>query len=292
MPESLRPKPEKWVRDELSTATTPNREINDLWKAKALELFESIAQRHATRRGQQPGFRFQLGITLRMLQANQGKVLDVGCGSGSVTAALHTRGFSVVGIDFSPAMINQACHLIPPDGAVQFCQADAEYLPFPDGSFDYVTCVGVLEFLHDFRPPLAEISRVLRPGGLAVLSVPNRISPYYLAYRSATSVNRAIKRFSAVRRSAGHNVKMRYAFQSHWNSCIPWRFRKLLRGEGLEQQEASYCNFCLFPLDRIWPAANDWLVTVLEPFRRVPLLSWTASQYIVSVRKCITFRQK
>jgi ubiquinone/menaquinone biosynthesis C-methylase UbiE len=262
------------------------REVNDLWKHKALELFESLAQRHATERAQRPGFRWQLEITFRMLEANQGKVLDVGCASGVVTDALRNRGLSVVGIDFSPGMINQARHRIPCDNAVQFCRADAEYLPFPDGSFDYVICLGVLEFLYDFRQLIAEIARVLRPRGLAVFSIPNRISPYHLAYRSATSLCHAIKPVSRMWRSSDQNVKARYAFQSHWNSCIPWWFRKLLSNEGLEPQQDSYSSFFVFPLDRIWPAANDWLVTALEYFRQVPLLSWTASQYMVSVRKC------
>jgi SAM-dependent methyltransferase len=89
-------------------------------------------------------------------------VLDVATGPGYVAAAAAQRGASVLGVDFSAAMVAEARRRYP---AVTFQEGDAEELPFPDDSFDAV----VMNFglLHLGRPEqaLAEAHRVLRAGG-------------------------------------------------------------------------------------------------------------------------------
>lgn len=90
------------------------------------------------------------------------RLLDVATGPGYVAAAAAQRGASVVGVDFSAAMVAEARRRYP---AVDFQEGDAEALPFPDGSFDAM----VMNFglLHLGRPEraLGEAHRVLRPGG-------------------------------------------------------------------------------------------------------------------------------
>ncbi len=87
------------------------------------------------------------------------RLLDVATGPGYVAAAASQRGASVVGVDFSAAMVAEASRHYP---TVQFCEGDAVALPFPDGSFDAV----VMNFglLHLERPEQAFIAahRVLR----------------------------------------------------------------------------------------------------------------------------------
>ena len=58
---------------------------------------------------------------------------------------------------------------------------DIERLEFADDAFDAVICMGVLEYLPAYGRALSEICRVLRDPGIAVLSIPNRVSPYHLA---------------------------------------------------------------------------------------------------------------
>jgi ubiquinone/menaquinone biosynthesis C-methylase UbiE len=90
------------------------------------------------------------------------EVLDVCCGTGVVTAAAARRGAQAVGLDFSPAMLNEAQRAHP---QLQFDEGDAEALPYADQSFDAV--VSNFGVHHVPRPDkaIAEAFRVLRPGG-------------------------------------------------------------------------------------------------------------------------------
>jgi ubiquinone/menaquinone biosynthesis C-methylase UbiE len=93
------------------------------------------------------------------------RALDVGCGTGHHLEMLAARGFEVAGIDGSAEMLAEA-HRVYPFAELQ--QANVDRLPFPDRSFDLVICIEVLRYLPSVEPCLAEMARVLRPGGLCV----------------------------------------------------------------------------------------------------------------------------
>jgi SAM-dependent methyltransferase len=102
-------------------------------------------------------------------------LLDVACGPGIITAALKGSGVTVVGADLSTEMLRVARQLNPD---ARFEQADAEALPFPDESFDAVSCnFGMLHF-GDPPSAIGEAARVLRRGGgryaYAVWDTPER----------------------------------------------------------------------------------------------------------------------
>lgn len=101
----------------------------------------------------------------------QGKrILDAGCGSGPLAAELVARGADVTGFDGSPAMIDLARRRL--GGTVPLTVHDlAEPLPYEDESYDVVVASLVLHYLEDWDGPLAELRRVLRPGGRLVASV-------------------------------------------------------------------------------------------------------------------------
>lgn len=98
------------------------------------------------------------------------RILDAGCGSGPLTAALRTQGAAVTGIDGSPAMIALARARLGDDVPLHVGDL-AEPLPFADGAFDDVIASLVLHYLEDWDAPLAELRRVLRPGGRLIVSV-------------------------------------------------------------------------------------------------------------------------
>ncbi len=98
------------------------------------------------------------------------RVLDAGCGSGPLSAALVARGASVSGFDSSPAMIGLARQRLGPDGDLRVADLAAP-LPYRDAEFDDVVASLVLHYLRDWTGALAELRRVLKPGGRLILSI-------------------------------------------------------------------------------------------------------------------------
>jgi ubiquinone/menaquinone biosynthesis C-methylase UbiE len=103
------------------------------------------------------------------LSAESGpKVLNAGAGQGSFSRVLEESGFDVVSTDVSPA----ACDVLARRVRGTVVRADVTALPFADESFDAVVLGEVMEHVADDVPALEEARRVLRPGGVAALSVP------------------------------------------------------------------------------------------------------------------------
>lgn len=92
------------------------------------------------------------------------RILDAGCGSGPLSAALRDRGAVVTGIDASAGMLALARRRLGDDLALHVVDL-SDRLPFDDGAFDDVVASLVLHYLEDWGPTLAELRRVLRPGG-------------------------------------------------------------------------------------------------------------------------------
>ncbi|MER5758111.1 class I SAM-dependent methyltransferase [Streptomyces sp. NPDC002082] len=105
------------------------------------------------------------------------RILDAGCGSGPLTAALRDRGALVTGLDSSAGMLALARRRLGEDAALH--EADLrDPLPFADGAFDDVVASLVLHYLEDWGPTLAEVRRVLRPGGRLIASVDHPFVAY------------------------------------------------------------------------------------------------------------------
>lgn len=110
------------------------------------------------------------------------RVLDVACGTGVVTRLAAERvgaAGSVTGLDVNPGMLAVAASATPPDMAVDWQEASAESMPFPDGSFDVVLCQIGLQFVPGKLAALREMRRVLDTGGRAVVSVPGPKPPLF-----------------------------------------------------------------------------------------------------------------
>ena len=135
------------------------------FRAERLERLAAIEEEHFW-------FGPRLALVERLLDrhgpAPGALVLDVGCGTGSLLDPLRRRGYRPLGLDVRPEGLASVRARDPDAWLVQ---AEADHLPLRDGSVDAVVALDVLEHVDD-RAVLAEVARVLRPGGLLVVSVP------------------------------------------------------------------------------------------------------------------------
>ncbi|UCM86659.1 bifunctional 2-polyprenyl-6-hydroxyphenol methylase/3-demethylubiquinol 3-O-methyltransferase UbiG [Streptomyces marincola] len=102
-------------------------------------------------------------------------VLDIGCGGGLLAEEFARAGCRVTGIDPSAASLETAtAHAAASGLRIDYRQAVAERLPFPDSSFDLVYCCDTLEHVTDTDQAIREVARVLRPGGYYLYDTINR----------------------------------------------------------------------------------------------------------------------
>ncbi|MEQ9454528.1 MAG: class I SAM-dependent methyltransferase [Phycisphaeraceae bacterium] len=132
-----------------------------------------------------------------------GRVLEVSCGEGEILVALKADGYGVVATNYTAYELGDAA--IERHDGVDLLAG----LPFEDGVFDAVVLSDVIEHLSDHPRALSEISRVLRPGGVAVILTPN-------TNRISSRVHYLFSGFQKVKRSfPGFDVPAEEAFAFH-----------------------------------------------------------------------------
>lgn len=95
-------------------------------------------------------------------------VLDVGCGTGYTIKVLSSMGYNCIGVDAAEDMLSIARRENPD---IRFESADATALPFEDNSFDMVISIEVLRYIQNREKSVEEIYRVLKPGGVCIVTV-------------------------------------------------------------------------------------------------------------------------
>jgi len=149
-------------------------------------------------------------------QERLGRVLDVGCGTGGLLDELTPLSDQMCGLDLSKAALRFSLLR----GHANLIQADAVALPFPDGYFDVVTAIGVIEHLEDDAVFIQEITRVLKTGGVLILLT----SSFPFLWSMHDTANQHMRRY--------------YLSSLH----------RRLNQAGLKTKRFSHLNFILFPL--------------------------------------------
>jgi demethylmenaquinone methyltransferase / 2-methoxy-6-polyprenyl-1,4-benzoquinol methylase len=147
--------------------------VNRLTKEETQRLFSGLPRRYDLAGallsfGQDP--RWRRAMVRRVGALPDDRVLDVATGTGMVATALVRRyGCSVVGLDQSPEMLSGAQAKLDADprlgGRIRLVCGQAESLPFDQGEFDHLTFTYLLRYVDDPGATLAELARVVRPGG-------------------------------------------------------------------------------------------------------------------------------
>jgi len=234
------------------------------------------------------------------------RILEAGCGAGVMAAKLIKRGYAVWGIDLAEPMIRHARQLCESD---PFGVGDIEHIPFPDNTFDVVVSLGVIEYLESDEQALREVWRVLRPGGRAVIAIPNGRSPL-------RRLDGVVPRVVAVLRPAYHLVKYRFrarpapsserfagtVHHAPYRRFYRRRWLRLLRGLNFEPEEwichgwgwlSSPLGFLVQSLSMkqaVFRRGIERLVgrallsRASDTFVRSSALNWLAAEHIFRVR--------
>lgn len=212
------------------------------------------------------------------------RVLEIGSGTGRDTAVLAARGARAIALDPSRAALGLAARAAPELTGRGLVRGDGFHLPFADGSLDAVFHQGVLEHFANPWPFLAENRRVVRPGGLLVVDVPQTYHPWTALKRAAMRVDRwfagwetefTIDELERVVNEAGWRVVESYG---DWMvPSLPYRLaREALKRTGVTE----------LPLR---PAGFEILGRVREEIREralaTPLGRWTAHTIGVVARR-------
>lgn len=243
----------------------------------------------ASYEGWRPAARYycsRLHVVDEALRAGpRGRLLDVGCGPGMlVRHLLDTRPeeFQITGCDRFPAMIDAATARAKGAGDAEFSVARVEKMPFPDKYFDVVLAMGVLEYA-DAGAGLREIARVVRPGGLVVLTMLNPLSPYRLVewfvYWPVVRVVGRLERLLGGQRHA--------AAVSGIRAIRLARLRRMTRETGLTPKDAVHYDVTPLvpPVDRVvrrW--SRKWRERPEGTVSR-GVRSWLGTAYLVTARR-------
>lgn len=184
---------------------------------KVFAFFDGIWDRYQARflADSYPIFHFSRDVAKYGRPGQAPRILDVGCGSGQKLAYIRRAGWETHGVDFSPRAVESA----RANGAGDIHLTTGDRLPFPDAHFDAVMSWHSLEHHYSPSATMAEVRRVLKPGGKGIFAVPS-----------------------------GDSVGLRI-FKTHWGPLEAPRhlyhfteatFRQLVQKAGLEVREVHH----------------------------------------------------
>mgnify|MGYP001474535352 CR=1 FL=1 len=195
-----------------------------------------------------------------------GRAVDIGAAGGGNTRVLTDHGWDAVAIDSSEAAVG-LCR----SQGIDAYHGDACFLPLPSGDRDLALALNVLEHIEDDRSAAAEIARVLRPGGTALVAVPSDMALWSAHDVALGRVRRYSRRgLTDLLEEAGLAVERLWS----WNVLL----RPVVR---LSRHRTRHCE----DMAHVHPYLNELLhlVTALE--RVLPVRSWPGVTLFARARR-------
>jgi ubiquinone/menaquinone biosynthesis C-methylase UbiE len=181
------------------------------------------------------------------------RVLDLGCGTGPMVEFFCSRGALYCGVDVAESMLN-SIEMKFRDGQywnkIELRIASCGELPYPDSHFDVVVAMGLLEYLDDMETVLSEISRVAKPKGVVILTIPNLhcVNRFVMRHLNlVTGVYQLWKQRRGCLLNPDHNI-------CHYE-LSPGSLDRLSEKVGFRRIGRSFYDYKLivYPLTRIFP---------------------------------------
>jgi ubiquinone/menaquinone biosynthesis C-methylase UbiE len=257
------------------------------WQGDLYSTEESYFSRVIIRRKQ---YAFEMIRSLPDLKI--GKVLDIGCGSGVYLREFFSMGFDCYGVDISQEMVDTCKNLLEADkhpDRVHVSKAEVEHLPFQDGEFDLVICIGVLGYLLRDEKALSELKRIVKPGGYLLVNLTNMYSSSDADYVWRKKLKAL---FSG--KPANNEEMPAYAIpnewmlrnrQFHFKSYNLWMYEPMIERPNFRKIDAMTYGYEFRILRRLPFIPESFLFALElfleELFRRVPVpvLSYTGWVY-------------
>lgn len=250
------------------------------------EFYDREAERYLGQRygTDEPGvarpYRERMAHILELLDRKGGDALDVGCGPGVLLASLVDHDFRVTAVDLSREMAIRARAKVRgdrPQSITSFGTAVADALPFKDGSFDVVTCIGVVSYWPDLDAGFRELARVLKPNGLLVIQASNKLALWEYENRLVRIPYQEIKT-----RLTGRDVRD-YKFKLR--AYRPGHFEQHLAGAGFRVETRRFYDHRIPFLGLFAKGASNSFSEKMAARPRVPFGTRLASGFVVKAIK-------
>jgi ubiquinone/menaquinone biosynthesis C-methylase UbiE len=273
----------------LSNVTKPfnPEELASFW-AKEAPIYES----QNCNEGIYPMQEIRNQYILNMIGDEPRDHADIGCGPAFTIIPLLKKGWRIQGLDISEEMLKRARQNISAAGLdpakVELVVGNIEALPYPDGRFDSVICAGVIEYLKDDDKALKELHRILKPGGVLVITVRNKLCLFRL-WDALLPVRKGLRALLARMNLLGGKAYLEKSFRDGvwYKKHAPGAFDRELGRYGFEKQDHHYFHYYVLPapLEYKFGKGIPHAAFKLERLTKNRISTFLASGYIVKAVK-------
>lgn len=230
--------------------------------------------------------RKRLGLLQQHCALKGRRAIDCGCGAGSYVLALLDLGADAYGIEYNADKVAQYCRMGRDPHRVR--QGDLERIDYPDEAFDVALLNEVLEHVpHDSRA-VAEVFRILRPGGELAVFSPNRLFPFETHGITLKAGNLNLPPYVPFIAYVPTGLG-RHLFRFHARNYFPGELVRLIESAGFQVTHRTWLWQTFENISGRQPAlirwTRPWLRGLAETLERTPLLRRLGVSQAVFARK-------